>query len=134
VATVLVDGVYRLIRLIPPGRVATYGQVAALLGSPRAARAVGRAMRGCPDGIPWHRVVNASGGVSLRANVAGMLTQRMRLQREGIRLRRGRVPLGEYRWVGRTERASRAGPTDRDVTRRRSSRRPDASPASARAR
>ena len=44
---------------IPRGRVATYGQIAALLGWPRAARAVGDAMRHCPDGLPWHRVVNA---------------------------------------------------------------------------
>jgi hypothetical protein len=58
-------------------------------------------MKGCPAGVPWYRVVNASGGISLRANVGGMITQRMLLEREGVRLRRGRVPLREYRWGSR---------------------------------
>ena len=58
--------VYRFVRTIPRGRVVTYGQIAALLGAPRAARAVGMAMRHCPAGLPWHRVVNARGGISLR--------------------------------------------------------------------
>ncbi len=94
-------GVHRLVRSVPAGRVVTYGQVAALLGWPRAARAVGRAMKGCPDGVPWYRVVNASGGISRRANVGSMLTQRMLLEREGVQLRRGRVSLREYRWTSR---------------------------------
>ncbi|HET7874946.1 MAG TPA: MGMT family protein, partial [Methylomirabilota bacterium] len=76
--------VYRLVSQIPPGRVATYGQIAALLGHPRAARAVGMAMKRVPPGVPWQRVVNARGGISLRANVAGMLTQRLLLEREGV--------------------------------------------------
>jgi hypothetical protein len=58
-------------------------------------------MKGCPDGVPWHRVVNAAGGISFRANVAGMLTQRMLLEREGVCLRRGRVPLRDYQWRSR---------------------------------
>src|SRR5262249_30037455 len=61
--------VYRLVEQIPRGQVATYGQIAALLGWPRAARAVGYAMRHCPANVPWHRVVNARGGISVRANV-----------------------------------------------------------------
>jgi methylated-DNA-protein-cysteine methyltransferase-like protein len=80
--------------------VATYGQLAVLLGWPRAARAVGHAMKRCPDGVPWHRVVNAQGAISLRANVAGMLTQRVRLEQEGIPVRRGRIRLAEHRWTG----------------------------------
>jgi len=102
--------VWRLVRRIPRGRVATYGQIAALLGRPRAARAVGWAMRRCPGDVPWHRVVNASGGISPRARMEGMLTQRMRLTGEGVPLRRGRVPLERYRW-----RPSRNG--DRALTR-----------------
>ena len=90
--------VWRLVRRIPRGRVATYGQVAALLGRPRAARAVGLAMRHCPDDVPWHRVVNARGGISVRARMSGMLTQRLRLQAEGLALRRGRVALVHHRW------------------------------------
>jgi methylated-DNA-protein-cysteine methyltransferase-like protein len=90
--------VWRVVRRIPRGRVATYGQVAALAGRPRAARVVGGAMRECPDDVPWHRVVNAGGGISRRARVSGMLTQRLRLEAEGIRLQRGRVRLARYRW------------------------------------
>lgn len=94
--------VYRLVREIPRGRVVSYGQIAALLGAPRAARAVGYAMKRCPQGsaVPWHRVLNARGGISLRANVSGMLTQRILLERERIPLRHERVDLRRYRWIG----------------------------------
>lgn len=92
--------VHRLVGEIPRGRVASYGQIAALLGHPRAARAVGYAMRHCPPGMPWHRVVNAQGGISLRANVAGMVTQRVLLEQEGVVVRRGRTRLDRYRWQG----------------------------------
>ena len=92
------SAVLRCVRMIPHGHVATYGQIAALAGSPRAARAVGRVMRGCPPGVPWHRVINHQGGISRRANADGMMTQRVLLLGEGIALRRGRVPLDRYRW------------------------------------
>ena len=90
--------VYTVVRRIPAGRIATYGQVAAMLGKPRAARAVGGAMRRCPAGVPWHRVMNAAGRISRRARAAGMLTQRMMLEREGVTLKRGRVDLARYGW------------------------------------
>ena len=90
--------VYALVRRIPLGHVATYGQVASLLGRARAARAVGGAMRHAPDDVPWHRIVNAQGGISRRRWGSGMLTQRIRLEQEGVRLRRGRVPLARYQW------------------------------------
>ena len=99
--------VYRLVREIPRGRVASYGQLAALLGYPRAARAVGHAMQRCPSDIPWHRVVNARGGISLRSNVSGMVTQRILLEQEGLRLRGGRVSLESCRWVGPPRRRGR---------------------------
>jgi methylated-DNA-protein-cysteine methyltransferase-like protein len=92
--------VYRLVRLVPRGHVVTYGQVAALLGAPRSARAVGGAMRACPDDIPWHRVVNAQGAISRRRRMGGMLTQRIRLEQEGVPMRRGRVVLDRCRWEG----------------------------------
>jgi methylated-DNA-protein-cysteine methyltransferase-like protein len=92
--------VYQLVERIPRGQVATYGQIAALLGYPRAARAVGQAMKHVPAHLPWHRVVNAQGGISLRANVGGMLTQRVLLEQEGIVVRRGRIRLREHRWTG----------------------------------
>jgi methylated-DNA-protein-cysteine methyltransferase related protein len=65
---------------------------------PRSARAVGGAMRQCPDGVPWHRVVNAQGGISRRRQSSGMVTQRLRLEQEGVKLRGGRVPLSAYQW------------------------------------
>jgi methylated-DNA-protein-cysteine methyltransferase-like protein len=90
--------VHALVRRIPVGRVATYGQVAALLAAPRAARAVGTAMRHCPAGVPWHRVVNHRGGISLRGGGEGMLTQRLLLEAEGVRFVRGRIDLRRHRW------------------------------------
>jgi len=92
--------VYALVRRVPRGKVVTYGQVAVLVGRERAARAVGGAMRHCPDDVPWHRVVNAQGGISRRRQSSGMLTQRIRLEQEGVTLRQGRVPLAKYRWEG----------------------------------
>jgi len=97
------DAVYRVVRRIPRGRVATYGQIAALLDRPRAARAVGGAMRSCPAGLPWYRVVNAAGGISRRPRLAGMLTQRIRLEQEDVAFRRGRVLLARHRWRGNRE-------------------------------
>ena len=85
------------VRRIPRGRVATYGQIAALVGKPRAARAVGQVMSRA-DGVPWHRVVNAQGGISRRSRMTGMMTQRIRLEQEGIVFRRGRVVMSRFRW------------------------------------
>jgi methylated-DNA-protein-cysteine methyltransferase-like protein len=90
--------VWRLVNRIPRGRVVTYGQLAAAVGRPRGARAVGQAMRQCPPNLPWHRVVNARGGISRRARMSGMVTQRLRLEAEGIAVRGGRVRLGRHQW------------------------------------
>ena len=92
------EAVWQLVRRIPRGRVATYGQIAALLGRPRAGRAVGGALRRCPADLPWHRVVNAQGAVSARARMSSMLTQRIRLEAEGVAFRRGRVVLRAHAW------------------------------------
>jgi methylated-DNA-protein-cysteine methyltransferase-like protein len=89
--------------------VATYGQLAALLGRPRLARAVGRALRSCPDDVPWHRVVNALGRISARVRVASMLTQRILLEQEGVGFRRGRVALRAHRWTRRPARRKGGG-------------------------
>jgi methylated-DNA-protein-cysteine methyltransferase-like protein len=91
--------VYAVVRRVPAGCVVTYGQVATLVGAPRAARAVGQAMHRCPPGIPWHRVVNAAGGVSRRRNPGSMLSQRLLLEREGVRFRRNAIDLGRHRWA-----------------------------------
>jgi methylated-DNA-protein-cysteine methyltransferase-like protein len=93
--------IYAVVRRIPEGRVATYGQVASLAGLAGHARQVGYALHALPDGtaIPWHRVVNANGGISLRSMPGGELVQRGLLEREGIPLDpRGRVPLARVRW------------------------------------
>ena len=89
--------VLALVARIPRGRVATYGQLATLLGKPRSARAVGQALSRA-DGVPWHRVVNAQGGISRRSRMTGMVTQRIRLEQEGVVFRRGRVVLGRFQW------------------------------------
>ena len=90
--------VLALVRRVPAGRVVTYGQVATLVGAPRAARAVGGAMRRCSPGVPWHRVVNGQGGISRRDNRDSVMRQRLLLEGEGVRFRRGRVDLARYRW------------------------------------
>lgn len=105
--------VYRLVRKIPRGKVVTYGQVAAILGHPRAARAIGQALRLLPRGllriVPWQRVVNASGGISIRGDVYRPDLQRELLEAEGVRFSRGgKIDLKKTRWPGpRREWASR---------------------------
>lgn len=91
-------------RRIPAGKVATYGQIAALAGFPRHARQVGYAMRDLPPGsdLPWHRVLNARGEVSARAAVGWEDVQRDLLEQEGIELARERVDLARYGWQPRT--------------------------------
>ncbi len=88
-------------RRIPRGRVATYGQVAELAGLAGHARQVGYALHALPSGstVPWHRVLNAAGGVSRRATPGSELTQRQLLEREGVHFDpRGRVRLAVERW------------------------------------
>ncbi len=104
--------VYALVREIPRGRVATYGQVAAILGHPRAARAVGTALANLPKPlariVPWQRVINASGRISIRGDVHRPDLQRQLLELEGVRFRRDRIDLQQFRWPGpRTERRVR---------------------------
>jgi len=97
--------VYRLVAQVPKGEVVTYGQVAALLGAPRAARAVGTALRYLPRPltrtVPWQRVLNAAGGISLRGDVLRAEEQRWLLEGEGVEFDRyGKVNLKKYRWLG----------------------------------
>ncbi|HEY7411756.1 MAG TPA: MGMT family protein [Vicinamibacteria bacterium] len=93
--------VYEAVRAIPRGRVATYGQVAAVLGVARGARAVGWALRALDPrrspGVPWHRVVGAGGIISLRAG-PGMHLQRRLLVGEGVRFVSARVDMARHRW------------------------------------
>jgi methylated-DNA-protein-cysteine methyltransferase-like protein len=93
---------YAVIRRIPKGRVATYGQIAALAGLPRRARMVGQALRSTPEDVkvPWHRVINAQGGISARGGIGWEEGyQRHLLEEEGVVFNRsGRVDLDRFGW------------------------------------
>jgi methylated-DNA-protein-cysteine methyltransferase-like protein len=96
--------IYAAVRKIPRGRVATYGQIATLAGLPGHARQVGYALHALTDGrVPWHRVVNAQGCISARADEpGGSLLQRMRLEQEGVEFdARGRIDLRRFGWKPR---------------------------------
>jgi len=93
--------VYELVKQVPEGHVVTYGQVAAALGNARQARIVGWAMRTCPHDEPWHRVVNAQGGLSTRPIHGSFNPQRARLEDEGVEFdHNGRIDLDTYGWDG----------------------------------
>lgn len=92
--------VFQVIAAIPPGCVTTYGEVALMAGTPRAARRVGRVLKHLPAGskLPWHRVINSSGQISLTG--ADLDRQRDALQAEGVEVSSsGRVSLARYRWT-----------------------------------
>jgi methylated-DNA-protein-cysteine methyltransferase-like protein len=93
--------IYTVVRRIPRGRVATYGQIAELAGLPGHARQVGYALHALPEGsaVPWHRVLNARGTLSLRRDSGGEISQRLRLEQEGVRFDAGgRIALERVRW------------------------------------
>jgi methylated-DNA-protein-cysteine methyltransferase related protein len=96
--------VYRVVRRVPRGKVVTYGQVAAILGQPRAARAVGMALGALRtaqlDTVPWQRVIAASGRCSHRDGFWASVQQDL-LEREGVRFdRHGHLDLRKVRWAG----------------------------------
>jgi methylated-DNA-protein-cysteine methyltransferase-like protein len=88
------------VRRIPRGRVATYGQVAALAGYPRGARLVGAVLQRVPAGarVPWHRVINARGTLSFPRNSEPYRLQRSKLEREGVRFHHERIALKYFQW------------------------------------
>lgn len=93
--------IYDVVRRIPRGRVATYGQVAALAGLRGHARQVGYALHALREGtrLPWHRVLNAKGAVSLRPETGGDHLQRLILESEGVVFgAEGTVSLSRFRW------------------------------------
>lgn len=97
--------VYWVVREIPPGKVATYGQVASILGSPRAARAVGYALAALSEAqareVPWQRVINAQGGISARGDTIRAELQQRLLEAEGIQFAPdGTVSFERFRWEG----------------------------------
>lgn len=103
--------VYQVVRMIPRGKVATYGQIAAMVSHPldvarggaRAARTVGWALHALPAGsdVPWQRVINAQGRISLAGEEHDSLLQRELLEEEGIPFdSEGRVDLSRFQWEG----------------------------------
>jgi methylated-DNA-protein-cysteine methyltransferase-like protein len=93
--------IYAVVRGIPRGQIATYGQIAELAGLGGHARQVGYALHALDAGnrLPWHRVVNAQGSVSPRAEPGGDRVQRALLEREGVRFdTAGRADLAHFGW------------------------------------
>ena len=89
--------VYEIVEQIPFGQVLSYGDIARLLGSPRAARQVGWAMRNCPDGLPWQRVVMADGTIT-GGDFAEI--RKALLAEEGVPfLNDGKVDIKACRWL-----------------------------------
>lgn len=104
--------VWEIVRRIPRGKVTTYGKIAALIPPPGGmdpkkylafgARWVGGAMAACPEGVPWQRVINAQGKISLRPG-ADSNKQRELLEEEGVVFEKDRVNLSRYGWDGKEE-------------------------------
>jgi len=95
------ERVYAAVRRVPRGSVVTYGQVALYLGSPAAARAVGYALSNLAreTNVPWWRVINASGAISLKGRGAAADLQRQILESEGVEFNfEGHTDLNRYRW------------------------------------
>ncbi|HEV7426172.1 MAG TPA: MGMT family protein [Thermoanaerobaculia bacterium] len=93
--------IYKAVKRVPRGRVATYGQIAKLAGLDGHARQVGYALHSLPDrsDIPWHRVINAKGEISARSASDSHELQRMLLEEEGVEFSLdGRVDLKKFRW------------------------------------
>jgi methylated-DNA-protein-cysteine methyltransferase related protein len=100
--------VWEIVRHIPPGRVTTYGKVAAMISPPSGmnlkdylafgARWVGGAMASCPDDVPWQRVINAQGKISVRRG-EGAVLQKQLLEDEGVKFDdKDRVNLSHFGW------------------------------------
>ncbi|HNS52245.1 MAG TPA: MGMT family protein [Anaerolineae bacterium] len=97
------EQVYVVVQRIPEGKVATYGQIARILGRPRGAREVGWALRDLPDNrdVPWQRVINAQGRVSFPPGSQGATVQQAMLEAEGVVFRPdGSVDLKRFGWEG----------------------------------
>lgn len=99
------QAIWRVIAAIPSGRVASYGQVAALAGLPRGARQVARALRYAPAelDLPWHRVLAVNGRIAIPPSSSGHRTQIRRLRAEGVVVNAGRVNMRTYRWAPRLD-------------------------------
>jgi len=94
------QAIWQTLSQVPPGTVVTYGQLARLAGLPGLARFAGRVLQQLPEGssLPWHRVINAQGRISLPPGSAAAREQAERLRCEGVEVRAGRIPLKRYQW------------------------------------
>ncbi|MGD9561822.1 MAG: MGMT family protein [Pyrinomonadaceae bacterium] len=93
------DGVYKLVKRIPKGRVMTYGQIAGILGEGYTARTVGYVLHGAPDDVPWQRVINAQGKCSTGRLTIPINLQQEILESEGVEFNsRGKCDLDLYLW------------------------------------
>jgi methylated-DNA-protein-cysteine methyltransferase related protein len=104
--------IYRAVRRIPRGRVATYGTIATLAGLDGHARQVGYALHALPPGldIPWHRVVNAKGEISERSSGDSHELQRHLLEAEGVEFSlRGVIEMRRFAWRGGLKRGLKGG-------------------------
>ena len=93
------------IRRIPRGKVSTYGNVAEVAGLPRRARLVGTVLRQTPGSasLPWYRVINAGGRISLPSGSDAYARQRSKLEAEGVIFRGERIDLKRYGWPARDQ-------------------------------
>ena len=91
----LLERIWKAVAAIPRGQVASYGSIARRAGLPRRARLVGHALKVAPASrqLPWHRVLNAQGRISLPAGSKAHRMQRRLLEEEGVHFRNGRVDL-----------------------------------------
>lgn len=90
--------IYEMIKKIPKGKVATYGQIARLCGFPEHARLVGYALHNLKpnSGVPWHRVINSKGMISLPKPTATYERQRELLEKEGVKFKNEKIDLVKY--------------------------------------
>jgi len=94
------ERIWQIIGDIPQGKVASYGQVAAIAGIPRGARQTAYALRQLPRGhtLPWHRVITSSGRIAFKAGSRPFREQVKRLKMEGVTVKGGRVDMRIFRW------------------------------------
>jgi methylated-DNA-protein-cysteine methyltransferase-like protein len=104
--------VWKVVQDIPPGNVLTYGEVARLSGNPRYARRVSQALRWAPRSmaLPWHRVINAQGKISIPKDSPGYQVQKELLESEGVVFVKGRIDLQRYGYEGALDKLFWADP------------------------
>lgn len=94
------SAIYLALKSVPAGKVVTYGQLAKIAGLPGAARLVGTTLCQLPENtdLPWHRVINAQGKISMPENSPEYIEQVKRLKAEGVSVNNGKIRLKEFQW------------------------------------